>query len=189
MKKKLILTLLIVVISLSGCSIKKVDDLSQAEKFAKEYSVSKDNPFKYVGIDEVLEIFKSGTGIVFFGNSDNELSRETVKLFTEAIDNSNIKNNDVYYYDPVIIRDDGTDEYFELLSLLDGYLNKNENEEEYLYLPDVYFIKSGKIIGHNNEAAFMTINNDEYSIDKVKDNLIDSYVKLLNNYYKEDTNE
>ena len=57
MIKKLVLTLLVAIVFLSGCSIKKVDDLSQSEKFAKEYSVSKDNSFKYVGIDEILEIF------------------------------------------------------------------------------------------------------------------------------------
>ena len=47
MKKKLLLLLLITMIFVSGCSIKKVEDLSPAEKFSKEYSVPKDNAFKY----------------------------------------------------------------------------------------------------------------------------------------------
>ena len=53
MKKKLLLLLLITMIFVSGCSIKKVEDLSPAEKFSKEYSVPKDNAFKYISIDEV----------------------------------------------------------------------------------------------------------------------------------------
>ena len=188
MIKKLVLTLLVAIVFLSGCSIKKVDDLSQFEKFAKEYSVSKDNPFKYVGIDEILEIFESGTGVVFFGNSDDEFSRETVRLFTEAIEDSEVKNIDVYYYDPVVIRDNKDYKYNELLALLEGYLNKN-NDEDYLYLPDIYFVKEGKIIGHDNESAFVATSNEEYSIDEIKNKLFNKYVKLLNDYNREDTDE
>ncbi len=189
MKNKLILTLFITLIFLSGCSVKKIDDLSQAEKFSKEYSVSKDNPFKYIGIDEVLEMFKTGTGIVFFGNSDSELSMEAVKLFTEAFNSSNIKDIDIYYYNPVVIRDNLTQEYKELLNLLDGYLEEDSVGEEYLYLPDVYFIRNGKILDHNNDVAFIDMNDDEYLLEDIKKNVIDKYVKLLEIYYEEDTNE
>lgn len=188
MIKKLVLTLLVAIVFLSGCSIKKVDDLSQSERFAKEYSVSKDNPFKYVGIDEILEIFDSGNGIVFFGNSDDEFSRETVRLFTEAIDSSEDKDIDVYYYDPVVIRDNNDYKYDELLDLLEGYLSKKD-DEEYLYLPDIYFVKEGNIVGHDNESAFVATNNEEYSIDEIKNKLFNKYAKLLNDYIREDTNE
>ena len=150
--------------------------------------ISKDNPFKYVGIDEILEIFESGTGVVFFGNSDDEFSRETVRLFTEAIEDSEVKNIDVYYYDPVVIRDNKDYKYNELLALLEGYLNKN-NDEDYLYLPDIYFVKEGKIIGHDNESAFVATSNEEYSIDEIKNKLFNKYVKLLNDYNREDTDE
>ena len=100
MKKKLLLLLLITMIFVSGCSIKKVEDLSPAEKFSKEYSVPKDNAFKYISIDEVLKIIREGTGIIFFGNSDSELSTKTVKLFSEAIKDRKLKDVVFYYYNP-----------------------------------------------------------------------------------------
>ena len=78
--------------------------------------------------------------------------------------------------------------YNELLALLEGYLNKN-NDEDYLYLPDIYFVKEGKIIGHDNESAFVATSNEEYSIDEIKNKLFNKYVKLLNDYNREDTDE
>ena len=85
--------------------------------------------------------------------------------------------------------DDNKDyKYNELLALLEGYLNKN-NDEDYLYLPDIYFVKEGKIIGHDNESAFVATSNEEYSIDEIKNKLFNKYVKLLNDYNREDTDE
>lgn len=75
-----------------------------------------------------------------------------------------------------------------MLGLLEGYLNKN-NDEDYLYLPDIYFVKEGKIIGHDNESAFVATSNEEYSIDEIKNKLFNKYVKLLNDYNREDTDE
>lgn len=186
MKKKLLVALLIVISMATGCSVKKVDDLSPAEKFAKEYSVSKDNSFKYISIDEVLDVFKSGSGIVFFGNSDNEDSTKTVKLFTEAISDSNYKDK-VYYYNPVVIRDNQTDKYNELIDLLGDNLSKDEDDNSYLYLPDIYFVKDGKILDHNNDIA-VAKKDDNNTQEEYRDKLKEKYIKLLNDY-SEDTND
>ena len=70
-------------------------------------------------------------------------------------------------------------------SLLSG----ENNDEDYLYLPDIYFVKEGKIIGHDNESAFVATSNEEYSIDEIKNKLFNKYVKLLNDYNREDTDE
>lgn len=179
MKRKLIVILFIVMIMVSGCSIKKVEDLSSAEKFAKEYSVSKDNSFKYIDIDEVLKIFEEGNGIIFFGDSDDEDSRDAVLVFSQAIIDSKINDVVVYYYNPVVIRDDKTSEYM----LLSDYLNIGE-DENYLSLPDIYFVRNGKIIEHSNDKV---INNDNDSIDECRDKLKNKYIELLNKYYEKDT--
>ena len=46
MRKKLLIILILILVCVSGCSIKKEKDLTDAEMFHKEYAVSKDNPFK-----------------------------------------------------------------------------------------------------------------------------------------------
>lgn len=187
MKKKLLVVLLIIISMATGCSVKKVEDLSPEEKFAKEYSVSKDNSFKYISIDEVLDIFKSGSGIVFFGNSDNEESTETVKLFMESILESKHSDIVVYYYNPVVIRDNDTSKYNELVDLLGDNLSKNSDDNSYLYLPDIYFVKDGKILGHNNEVAISKKEEDNNTQEEYRNKLKEKYIKLLNDY-SEDTN-
>ena len=75
----------------------------------------------------------------------------------------------------------------ELISLLSGYLDVNSNNEEYLYLPDIYFVKKGKIISHNNDMA---TNSTDDILDNEDDSKIkDKYIKLLNEYFEEDTSE
>lgn len=187
MKKKLLLLLLIIMVFVSGCSVKKVEEMSPSEKFSKEYSVPKENAFKYVSIDEVLEILRGGTGIIFFGNSDNEVSTKTVKVFSEAIKDSGFDEVTVYYYNPVVIRDNNTSKYIELISLLSGYLDVNDNDEEYLYLPDIYFVKDGKIVSHNNDMA--TNSTDDILGDEDDSKIKDKYIKLLNEYFEKDTSE
>lgn len=187
MKKKLLLLLLIIMVFVSGCSVKKVEEMTPSEKFSKEYSVPKENAFKYVSIDEILNILREGTGIIFFGNSDNEIATKTVKIFSEAIKDSGFGEVIVYYYNPVVIRDNNTSKYVELISLLSGYLDVNSNNEEYLYLPDIYFVKNGKIISHNNDMA---TNSTDDILDNEDDSKIkDKYIKLLNEYFEEDTGE
>ena len=187
MKKKLLLLLLITMIFVSGCSIKKVEDFSPAEKFSKEYSVPKDNAFKYISIDEVLKIIREGTGIIFFGNSDSELSTKTVKLFSEAIKDSKLKDVVVYYYNPLVIRDNKTDKYMELVNELADYLEVDEDMQEYLFIPDIYFIRDGKVVSHSKD---MIVNSTEESdsLDDEDDKIKNKYIKLLKEYYEENTN-
>lgn len=178
--KKVVFLLVISVVLLTGCSVKKTEDISGAEKFAAEYSVNKDNPFEYISIEEVLEIFKGGSGIVFFGNSDCEWCLETAKILNQAVVYKNIDK--VYYYNPKDIREKDSSEYKELIKLLGDNLEKNEQGEAYLYLPDVYFVKNGKIIGHNNDTATMSGTVDEALSDENKKELKNKYLDLISEY-------
>ena len=81
MKKAVVLIVLCSVLFLiSGCSLKKTEELSDAEKFANEYSISKNNPFQYADVDDVLALFDNQSGILFLGNSDCEWSTYGAKV-------------------------------------------------------------------------------------------------------------
>ena len=73
--KKVVVLLIISSLLLTGCSIKKVEELSDKEKFAKEYNISKDNCFVYADYDKVLELLENQIAIILFANSDDENSR------------------------------------------------------------------------------------------------------------------
>lgn len=180
MKKVVFLLLVGLVLITSGCSVKKTADISNAERFAAEYSVSKDNPFVYASVDEVLEVLKGGTGIIFFGNSDCEWCVETAEILNQALTYKNVDK--VYYFNPKDIREKNTEEYQEIIKLLGDNLEKNEKDEEFLYLPDVYFIKNGKIIGHNNDVATMSGTLDEALTDENKKELKNKFLDLISEY-------
>lgn len=178
--KKLLFLLVVGLILVTGCSIKKTTELSNSEKFAAEYSVSKDNPFVYATIDEVLQILKEGTGIIFFGNSDCEWCVASAEILNEAFNYKNVSK--VYYYNPKNIRDNQTKEYKQLIELLGQSLEKDEKEKSYLYLPDIYFVKNGKIIGHNNDAATMDGTVEEALTQENKKELKNKYLELISKY-------
>lgn len=178
--KKLVSLFVVVIILMTGCSIKKESEVTDAEKFAVEYSVDEKNPFKYASIDEVLDIFNTGNGIVFFANSDNELCVEVAKILLDSLDGKNIE--DVYYYNPQVIRDNNTDDYNKLIDIIEDYLPLNDNLEPYLFLPDVYFVRDGKIIGHNNDVATIKGTIDDILTEKRKKQLKNKYLELINSY-------
>lgn len=179
MRKVVFITILFVLF-LSGCSVKKTEEISSAERFAAEYSIDRENPFEYATIDEVLQILTEGTGIIFFSNSDCEWCVESTKILNQALKYKNVGK--VYYYNPKKIREANTKKYQELLKILEEYLERNEQEEPYLYLPDVYFVKEGKIIGHNNDTATMSGTVDEALTKEVKKELKEKYLELISEY-------
>lgn len=181
MKKVVFLGLIITsILFISGCSVKKTEEVTDAEKFSNEYSVSKDNPFKYIDIDEVLNIIENKSGIIFFGNSDCEWCSETATILTEALAYKNVEN--AYYYNPKAIREKNTKKYQKLIELLKDYLPFDEEGNPYLYLPDIYFIKNGEIIGHNNDTATMSGTVDEALTTKTKRELKNKYLELISKY-------
>lgn len=181
---KRLVFLLLIVILMSGCSVKKVNDLSNAEKFSAEYSISEDNPFKYATIEEILKILEGGSGVIFFGNSDCEWCAESVDILNDALKYKNI--SEVYYYNPKSIQSKNTDEYKKLLNLLEDYLEKDEEGSLSLNLPDVYFVKNGKIIGHSNDDLLDSKNTDEEFSTESKEKLKDKYLDLISEYVMEE---
>lgn len=177
--KKIVFILMILVL-LTGCSVKKTDDLTSAERFALEYSVPKSNPFEYATIDQVLDILENGSGIIFFGNSDNEWCVETAKVLNEALEYKNISI--AYYFDPKSITGNDVKKYNKLVKLLEKNLEIDESETVSFLLPDVYFVKNGKILGHNNDTATMDGSIDEALTKKNKKILKEKYLELISEY-------
>ena len=130
---------------------------SDAEKFKNEYEslndssvkmeISKDNPIEYVTIDEVFELFENKTGVIYFGFPGCPWCRNLLPVLFETAKENNV--NKIYYFNPKEIRTDTNEEYNKLKSLLSEYLQTNAEGEQVLYVPDVYFVKNGKIMGHH----------------------------------------
>ena len=92
--------LIFILILLTGC-MNESDNI----KFKKEYennkseiilTIPEDNYMKYTSKEKVLEIIKTGTGVIYIGNANNTECRQIVKTLINAADSTDLET--IYYY-------------------------------------------------------------------------------------------
>lgn len=173
--KKILIFLIISLLFLSGCSVKKVKELTDSEKFANEFQVSEKNPFKYANYNDVINTTNS-TGIIFMADPDNEGCIKAAKIITKIANKNNIE--EIQYYNPDKIKN--KKRYKKLVKYFKEYLIKNEEEEYTLNTPILVSIKDGNIIGYSN---YFSIENQlsEDKLTKKKLKIIEKeYLDILN---------
>ena len=154
------------------------------DKFSSEYNlVSENNIFRYSTIDEILDIFEEGTGIVFFCTPGSNWCNYYAKYLNEELMDNNIDT--IYYYN---IRNDralNTIKYQKILTILDQYIYKDDTYNSKIYMPDLTIVKDGQIIAHDNETSLVASDIEDsayWTQDKINEfkNKITSYAMLLN---------
>ncbi|MDD2469771.1 MAG: hypothetical protein PHI22_02420 [Bacilli bacterium] len=177
MKKSLYVVLGI--LFLTGCSITPIEDYKNSGKrFSEEYTnigINEDNPMVYKTDKEIIDILKSGTGIIYFGFPESPWCQQAVPILIEVAKEMNI--GEVYYFNPRRIRENNTDTYNQIVELLGANLIVDEVGENRLYVPDVYFVSDGNIIGHN----FKTVNSQ---LDPYECPLTETQITELKTIYK-----
>jgi len=140
----------------------------------KKLTISEINPIKYSSYDEILDILKNKTGIIYFGFPECPWCRNAVPVLIDVAKDNNVEN--IYYLniknerDSYVVENNellyATDEkgneikgskgYFKILNALDEYLNDYtivyedktyEVGEKRLYAPTFVFVKEGEVIG------------------------------------------
>lgn len=133
----------------------KKDNNTDNIKFSKEYtSVSKDNVFVYRSKDEIINILEHGTGIVYLGFPECPWCEAYVVLLNEIAKNEGIEK--IYYYNIKEDRDDNTEFYQKVVSILSDYLDYDEEGRKRIFVPNVTFVKKGKIIFNDNETSLIS---------------------------------
>lgn len=169
--KKVVVVIIIFsgILLINGCSIKKTEELTDAEKFANEYSISENNPFHYATIDEVLELVENNkSGILFLGDSDLEWSTFGVKILNKVLNDKKIDM--VYYFNPGTIKNKNNKKF----KTITEHLNIEENSN----LPIVYVIIDGKVVDHVDYP----IHDDASIDDKNEKHLEEEYSDLISLY-------
>ncbi len=178
--KKLLCLLLCMILLASGCEVKKMDDVTSAEDFAREYSVSTKNPFVYASLNDVYDILEDGTGIIFFGNSDCDVCNVGAKTITDVLIKNKIK--EAYYYNPKNIMDENGKEYKKLIKLI----NEDSDEEINFDIPSVFIVKDGKVIGYNSDLGTLKNEDIDLALDSdTKKDLKNKYNELIVNFRKQ----
>ena len=174
--KRIAVLIILLCIFTTGCSVKKVNELTDAEKFANEFNVSNKNPFVYASIDDIIHIFTSDTGIIFIASSDEEGSIKAADILTSAAKSIDVKK--IYYYNPKKLKESAPKKYKKLLEIINNYL-ENDNKKKTLKLPNVYSVKNGKIVGYSNYFS----KSEQLSADKLtkkkKKEIEKEYISLL----------
>ena len=146
--------------------------LTDAEKFAEEYTeVSKDNVFVYKNINEIIKIMEEGTGIVYLGFPECAWCQAYVPYLNEVAKEEGIE--EIYYFNIKEDRKENTDEYKKIVELLKARLQKDEEGNERVYVPNVSFHAKGELVGNNCETSLDTKGlekpEDYWTEEEVKD--------------------
>lgn len=190
---KKILLVVISILLLAGCSIEKIDKnntitvKTDAEKFATEYkaiNISEDNPYVYKTATEIIDILENGTGIIYFGFPECPWCKQAVPELTRAAKELEIAK--IYYLNPKEIREENTKEYQKIVSLLSDYLTVDENGNKKLFVPDVFFVSGGEIVGHNFKTIEAQTDVTVLLTDTQKDELKNIFKKLISKTYNID---
>lgn len=132
----------------------KSKDNNDAQKFALEYGITTNNVFVYRDQQEIINILKNGTGIVYLGFPECPWCKEYVKYLNEVAKESNF--NKIYYLNILNDRKNNTEEYQEIVSLLDEYLRYSDEGTKRIYVPAMIVVQNGKIIGFDDETSYDT---------------------------------
>lgn len=170
--------------------------------------ISEDNPMKYATYSDIKNLITSGTGVIYFGFPECPWCRNAVPVLLDAAKESGI--NTIYYFNALSIRDkkhldengqivvddEGTEEYKELVELLYEYLDEygglNDDTIKRLYFPTVIFVKNGKIIGNHSgtvesqtDPSIVLNENEHNELKKIYTN----YMKTISSNLCTDSHE
>lgn len=184
---KIIITFVIVAIIITLMLIFKEQlfkinfNITDSERFYKEYNqVDVDNVFKYVTAKEAIELFKEEQAVVFFGFKECKWCQSYAPILDEYAKENKIDT--IYYCDIKEDRANNTEDYRQLVEMLGSYLKEDNNGNKRIYVPDVYFIKDGKIAGHNNDTSTQEgSDTEEYYKeygDELKEKINDLFTKI-----------
>lgn len=158
----IILSATLLCVMLIGMYFLRGHTLADTIKFKKEYEAYNDkivNNNKYIPVqvkssdrityvaeDELLEKMNNETAVFYFGFPTCPWCRNMIEPLLKTTKENNVT---LYYFNPSELRTGNSDTYQKLMKKLKNYLSKNEDGKEMLYVPDVYFIKDGKIVANH----------------------------------------
>lgn len=135
-------------------------------------TISENNPIKYLDFTETEQILTTGTGVIYFGFPSCPWCRNIIPVLFDTADKNNWDT--IYYVNPRELKSNEKN-YNKLLEILSNYLRESDGKKV-LYVPDVYFVKNGTIVGHHLSTV-------ESQVDPTV-SLTDEQVQELSNIYQ-----
>ena len=137
-------------------------------KFSVEYTkVPMDNVFVYKTEEEIIDILENGSGIIYLGFPECPWCQTYTVYLNEAAKDNSIEK--IYYLNIKEMRSNNTENYQKIVKLLDSILEKDENGNKKVYVPQVVFVKKGEIMAGDNETSMISNGtpSDYWNSDKI----------------------
>jgi hypothetical protein len=157
---------------------------SLPNEISNDYNLTSETVvYENTNIDEVINIINNKYGIVFMCTPDTEWCKKYAEILNDVAIEKDIDK--VYYLNIKNERSLNTNKYQKLVNSLSEVLLTDDTGNKRIYMPEVVFVRDGKIIAHDNETSFIT--NDQTvsdywtpeNINKFKVKLYE-YIDLLN---------
>lgn len=184
MKKNILAVgvILIVILGIGGYFVFKKTNNSEvnedAKRFKEQYSeVADDNVFVYKNVDEIMEIMKHGTAVVYLGYPECPWCQAYVKYLNEVA--KEVGLDKIYYCNTKEVKEQNMDKYQELIKILEKHLQYNNEGKKWIYVPNVSFHIEGNIIGNDYETS-----KDTHGLKDPKEYWTDEEVKDLKDTLK-----
>ena len=188
MKKKIIIGIIILLVLVAiGISLfflfrdEEEPEVSDAQKFASEYTqVTSDNVFLYRNASEIIRILENGTGVVYLGFPECKWCQKYVTYLDEVAKENDITR--IYYFDIYDARANNTEEYQQIVSLLEEYLAYDEEGNKRVFVPAVVVADGGEIVGFDDETSLDTHDLDdpeEYWTEEEVNDLMDKLATMF----------
>ena len=136
--------------------------MTDAEKFAAEYTeIGANNRFVYAAPEEVLQMFEDGDGIVFLGFPECPWCQKLAPIVNEAARAEGLEK--IYYLNIRTARAENSAFYRALVKKLAKYLEKDEDGNPRMSVPDVTALRDGEIVGRfKQEKAEEGVTSEAY---------------------------
>lgn len=119
---------------------------TSAADFMADYpGVAADNRFVYADADAVLGIFEGGSGLVFLGFKECPWCQQLAPIVDEAAKAEGL--GQIYYLDIREAREANNETYQKLVAKLGDHLEKDEDGQPRIFVPDVTAVSGGEIVG------------------------------------------
>ena len=131
-----------------------------SQHFAESYTqIESDNLFKIKKADEIISILEHGTGVVFLGFPSCPWCQAYVPMLNSLAKEYDIK--EIYYYDIKEDRENNTETYQTIVSILSDYLQYDNEGNKRIYVPETAFVVDGEIVGNDLETSKETLGTQD----------------------------
>ena len=146
---------IIVFIAMIGCFIYLGNKYTKTEEpkisITDYYPKIENKNFKIVKGRELISLLKKGKHLIVIGNKNSEYSEKYLEEINKIV--TDLKIDEIYYYDLINDKVQGNSNYYEIVELLDGYLVTTDTSRKNLFAPSFYIIDNGKVKYYNVEAV------------------------------------